>query len=68
MKVNVNMKIEILDSEEAGRTFHDSFIRETETQHTEYGVIDRLEFGWQYLHPEHPMYIHEHTREEDSQG
>ena len=59
MKVNVSLKIEILDGEEAGRTFTDSFIRETETKVTEYGIKEDLRFGWTYLHPEHPIYIHE---------
>lgn len=59
MKVNVSLKIEILDGGEAGRTFTDSFIRETETKVTEYGIKEDLRFGWTYLHPEHPIYIHE---------
>ena len=66
MKVNVSFKIEILDGVEPGRIFTNSFIRETDTTITEYGIREDLRFAWSYLHPEHPIYIHEHVRE-DSQ-
>lgn len=69
MNVNVSLKIEILDGTEAGRVFTDSFIRNTETTVTEYGIKEDLRLAWTYIHPEHPIcinYIHEHIREEDS--
>ena len=50
MKVEIEMKITVLEGEEAGRTFTQKTVGETEPQITEYGVIERLRLEWNYIH------------------
>ena len=50
MKVEVEMKITVLEGEEEGRTFTQKTIGETEPQYTEYGTIEKLRLEWNYIH------------------
>lgn len=57
MKVKVEMKITLLEGEEEGRVFDESSIMETETDMGELGLIERLNIGWRYMHPNRPIKI-----------
>ena len=50
MKVEVEMKITVLEGEEKGRTFVESTITDTKPQYTEHGVIEHLSLEWTYIH------------------
>ena len=50
MKVEVEMKIIVLEGEEAGRTFTQKTVYETEPEYTEYGIIEKLRLEWNYIH------------------
>ncbi len=50
MKVEVDIKITVLEGEEAGRTFTQKTVGETEPEYTEYGTIERLRFEWNHIH------------------
>ena len=52
MKVEVEMKITVLEGEEKGRTFTEKTIADTEPKYTEYGIIERLTMKWNYIHRE----------------
>jgi len=52
MKVEVEMKITVLEGEEEGRTFTEKTIADTNPQITEYGIIERLTMKWNYIHRE----------------
>lgn len=59
MKVKVEMKITLLDGEEEGRVFNENSIMETETDIGELGLIERLNIGWRYMHPNKSIRIKE---------
>lgn len=50
MKVEAELKIKILDGEEKGKTDIFRTIKETDTQYTEYGIVERLKLEWNYIH------------------
>lgn len=50
MKVKVELKVEMLDGEEAGKIDIRSHIADTVTMCTEYGIIEQLRVEWKYLH------------------
>lgn len=50
MKVEAELKITILEGDEKGRIDISKFIQETDTEYTEYGIIERLKLGWNYIH------------------
>lgn len=50
MKVEVEVKIKILDGEEQGKTDIFTTIGETDTTYTEYGIIERLRLEWNHIH------------------
>lgn len=50
MKVEAEVKIKILDGEERGRTDTFTTIGETNTQYTEYGIIECLRLEWNHIH------------------
>lgn len=50
MKVEAEVKIKILDGEEKGKVDTFRSIGETETQCTEYGIIERLRLEWRHIH------------------
>ena len=50
MKVEAEVKIKILDGEEKGKVDTFRSIGETETQYTEYGIIERLSLEWRHIH------------------
>lgn len=50
MKVECEFKITFQDGKEAGKVICDKKIYDTETQVTEYGIIERLRFEWNYIH------------------
>ena len=52
MKVSVEMKITVLEGAEEGRTFFEKTIVDTESQYTEFGVIEDLTLKWKYIHKE----------------
>ena len=51
MKVEVEMKITILDGEEKGRTYNDKFIADTEQRFTPLGIREELRIGWNKMIP-----------------
>ncbi len=51
MKVEVDMKIKILDGELKGREISEHMVCETEHKKTEIGFIEKLKICWQYVHP-----------------
>lgn len=50
MKVAVEIKITLLEGEEKGRTFTDKKLMYTESEISEMGVIERLDWVWRYVH------------------
>lgn len=50
MKVEVDIKITLLEGKEKGRTLYDKHIMETETEHTEYGIVEKLTILWRFMH------------------
>ena len=50
MKVGYEIKITILEGEERGKVIYDKKIGETKTIVTEYGIIERLNLEWNYIH------------------
>lgn len=53
MTVKAVVKIEILEGEEKGKIDTFSTIGETNTQYTEYGIIEHLRLEWRYIHSVH---------------
>lgn len=50
MKVEAEVKIKILDGEEQGKIDTFTTVGETDTQYTEYGIIERLRLEWRHIH------------------
>ena len=53
MKVEAEVKIKILDGKEKGKIDTFKIVDETDTQYTEYGIIESLRLGWKYIHHVH---------------
>lgn len=51
MKIQADVKITILEGDEKGKVCTFSQIGETDTEYTEYGIIERIGLGWSYIHP-----------------
>ena len=49
MKVAVEMKITVLDGEEAGQTFKELVVADTKSRYTELGIIEHLKLEWNYI-------------------
>ena len=53
MKVEVEMRITVLEGKEKDRTFIERSITDTvPIKYTEYGIIEHLTVEWNYLHKE----------------
>ena len=58
MKVKIEMKITVLEGEEAGRVFKEKpFIGFTDSEVTEIGIIEHLKVDWGYFHQISPRGI-----------
>ena len=55
MKVEVDMRIKLLDGEEKGREFFEHKIFETESEITKFGIVERLRINWTYVHPDYVL-------------
>ena len=55
MKVEVEMRIKVLDGEEKGREFFDHKAYETESEITKFGIVERLRINWAYVHPDYAV-------------
>ena len=51
MKVKIEMKLTILEGEEEGRVFEETFVEETTTRHSMEYNIEELRLAWTYLPP-----------------
>lgn len=51
MRVEVETKITILEGKEAGRTFVEKTITNTDQRYTEYGIVETLRYEWNKLFP-----------------
>ena len=66
MKVKVEMKITVLEGEEAGRIFKEKpFIGFTDSEVTEIGTIERLKVDWGYIHQFSPRRISYQEKKND---
>ena len=50
MNVKVEMKITVLEGEEAGRIFTENMVTKTEPEYTECGTVEHLNLAWTYIH------------------
>lgn len=53
MRVEAEVKIQILDGEEKGKIDTFKTIGETDTTYTELGIIERLRLEWRHIHDVH---------------
>ena len=51
MKVKAEVKITVIDGEEAGNVHTFTTTGETQQQYTEIGIIEQLRLEWNYIRP-----------------
>ena len=50
MKVEIDIKITVLDGPVAGDVITKKIVTDTHPQYTEYGIVEQVKFEWNWLH------------------